>query len=51
MTQSKFPASQPTQRRRKDVVKSLLFGLKDVLDWSEVEVATKFFLRRRQDVF
>ena len=35
--------SQPTQRRRKDVVKRLNFGLKDVLDWSEMEVATTFF--------
>ena len=32
--------TQPTQRRRK---KRLNFGLKDVLDWSEMEVATTFF--------
>ena len=34
--------SQLTQRRRKDVVR-LIFGLKDVLDWSEMEVAKTIF--------
>ena len=34
-------SSQPTQWRRKDV-KSLNFGLKDAVDWSEMEVATTF---------
>ena len=51
--------TQPTQRRRKDVVKTSYFGLKDVLDWSEMEVATTFFndavktssSRRAQDLF
>ena len=49
--------------RHKDVAKTsqkrLNFGLKDVLDWSEMEVATTFFKdvvktssrRRPQDVF
>ena len=37
------PHSQPIQRRRKDVVKRLIFGLKDVLDWPEMEFATTFF--------
>ena len=50
---------QPTQRRRKDVVKRLIFGLKDVLDWSEMEIAMNFFYdvvktsskRRPRDAF
>ena len=35
--------THPPQRRRKDVVKRLNFSLKDVLHWSEMEVATTFF--------
>ena len=38
-----FFSKQYIPRRHKDVVKHLNFGLKDVLDWSEMEVATTFF--------
>ena len=38
-----FCPTQLTQTRCKDVVKTSYFGLKVVLDWSEMEVATNFF--------
>ena len=35
--------SQPIQRRHKNVLKTSYFCLKDVLDWSQMEVTTTFF--------
>ena len=58
-----FLESSNVPSRHKDVAKtsqkSLNFGLKDVLDWSQMEVATTFFSdvvrtssrRRPKDVF
>ena len=46
-----YAIPQTTQRLRKDVVKTFNFGLKDVLDWPEMEVATTLFLIRPQDIF